>query len=264
MKTNFPERIICLTEETTELLYALGEEDRIVGISEFTKRPGIAKETKPVVGSFIDANYELIEQLKPDLIVTFSDVQANVTKKLIQNGYNVIANNQHTIREIFNMMLLVGSIVGKGKEVQKLTAAIEKKMDSIRAKSAKMKARPKVYFEEWDDPMIAGNTFVSELIEIAGGDDIFPEMRGKRKAKDRMTVAPEVMMRNPDIIIASWCGEKVGMDSFMKRNDWSSTNAGINQRMFDIDSSVILQPGIAALTEGLDQIRIIISNFKEK
>jgi len=262
MKNTYTERIICLTEETTELLYALEEDERIVGISEYTKRLGIAKETKPVVGTFLDANFEMIAELNPDLIFTFSDVQANLTKKLIQAGYNVVANNQHSIREILNAMLLVGNIVGRNKEVTKLIASIEKKMEGVRSKTAKSKNRPKVYFEEWDEPKVVGNTFISELIEIAGGDDIFPEFKGQRKAKDRVADMGEILVRNPDIIIVSWCGEENNMDTYMKKNDWLNTNAGKAGRVYDIDSSVILQPGIAALTEGLDQLKIIMSDFK--
>ena len=261
MKTKYPERIICLTEETTELIYLLGAEDKIVGISGFTLRPPEARKTKPKVCTYIDANYEKIKKLNPDYIFAFSDIQAEIVKNLTLQGHHVVVFNQRSIKEILQNILVIGSIIGKKRESEKLVNTYEKRLEVISKKSGKLNYRPKVYFEEWYEPMISGICWVSELIEIAGGEDIFPELRKKKNGKDRIVTSEEVIKRNPDIIIGSWCGKQFKKNQVKKRNGWRKINAVRNNRLYEIKSALILQPGSAALTEGLEKLVEITHSY---
>jgi len=258
MTVQYPERICCLTEETTEVLYALGEEDRIVGISGFTVRPKRARKEKPKVSAFIDADIPKIESLKPDLILAFSDIQADITRELIARGQTVFTFNQRTISEILNTIVLIGSLVGRQADAEVFAQSLAENVERVRLESAKVSRRPKVYFEEWPDPMISGIAWVSELIEIAGGEDIFAEKRSGSLAKDRFISSEDVLERKPDIIIGSWCGKKVKKDQIMARPLWETIPAVQDSCIYEIDSSLILQPGPAALTDGLAELRKII------
>ena len=259
---NFPpQRIICLTEETVETLYLLGEEKRIIGVTGYAVRPKRVRLEKQRVGSFVSGNIKKIKELKPELILTFSDVQANLTKQLILEGFNVICFNQQSISEIFSMIKYLGSIVGNIKEAINLVKKIEKQINLIKKKSDKFK--PKVYFEEWDDPYISATRWVSEIIEITGGVDIFSEKSKNHKALERSVFSNEVISKNPDIILASWCGKKVNFEKIKERDGWGSISAIKTNSIFEIKSPIILQPGPAALTDGLLQINHLIENWKK-
>ncbi len=254
-----PQRIVCLTEETTETIYALGESDRIVGISGYTVRPSIARKEKPKVSSFISANLDKIIDLKPDLVIGFSDVQAEIASNLIKRGIQVLFFNQRSIDEIFQMILILGSIVNKYKLAVDLIDNYREKIN--KSKKRKLQYSPKVYFEEWDDPMISGIGWVSELIEIAGGVDIFSKLRLKKSAKERFVKSKMVIDENPDIIIASWCGKKVNKERIISREGWNKINAIKSNRIYEIKSSIILQPGPACLTDGLNKLIEIIDGY---
>lgn len=257
---SYPKRIICLTEETTETLYLLGCGDRVVGISGFTVRPKEARKQKPKVSTFLDADIDKILSLKPDIVLAFSDLQAEIVKKLVLSGLQVVAFNQRSVGEILQNILLVGSIVGRHKEAERLVRKFVTRLEKLSAKS-NVKPRPKVYFEEWGNPLISGIRWVSELIETAGGDDIFPELRAHHDAKKRIVPPEEVIKRNPDIIIGSWCGKKFKQDEVRKRKGWENISAIKNNRLYEINSSIILQPGPAALTDGLDALAKIIQSW---
>jgi len=246
----FPRRIVCLTEETVETLYLLGEQERIVGVSGYAKRPPAAR-TKPRVAAFANAKFEKIFDLQPDLVLTFSDVQAEIAKELIRRGAHVFAFNQRSVAEIFAMMAALARLVGKEREGIELIERLERGLDEIRAAAKKFARRPRVYFEEWNDPLIAGIEWVEELIEIAGGEPIFPELRKCGKAEGRVVSAEAVIERDPEIILASWCGMKVDVSSFAERPGWSEISAVKNGHVYEIDSTIILQPGPAALTDGV-------------
>ena len=239
----YPERIICLTEETTELLYLLGQEHRIIGISGFTKRPKRARKEKPIVSTFIEANIQKIIDLKPDLVVGFSDIQSDIAKELIQKGINVWINNQRTIAEIKSFIVQMGSLVG----------AYDESWDR----------KPRIYFEEWDDPIITGIAWVSELIELAGGEDIYNDQSHNSLAKDRIISNPkDIIDLQPDIILVSWCGKKFKKDTITTRDGWNKINAVKNDNLFEIKSEIILQPGPASLFDGLDILHKIFLKFK--
>ncbi len=261
----YPERIICLTEEFTEILYLLGEQERIAGISVYTVRPGQAPQEKPMVCDFTGVNMEKIEAIQPDLILGFSDVQAEVAKQLIKAGYQVMVFNQRSIADILQTIVLTGSLVGKAEEAGKLARRLEHNLLIMKEKSASFHKRPVVYFEEWYAPLISGIRWVSELIEIAGGKDCFEELSHSAAAKGRMIAnEAEVISRNPDIIIASWCGKRFIPDKIYKRTGWNGINAIRVNEVHEIDSAIILQPGPAALTDGLDALYHIISHWQEK
>ena len=213
----YPQRIVCLTEETTETLYLLGEGDRIVGVSGYTVRPPEARQ-KPRVSAFISARFEKIEALSPDLILAFSDLQADIVAELVRRGHPVVAFNQRSVAEIFQMMLMVGGLVGKSDQAARLVADLQRSLEEIRASAAMQSRRPRVYFEEWDDPLISGIQWVEELIDVAGGDSIFPELRHKKLARDRIVESAEVVRRNPEIIVASWCGKPVRRERIAGRS----------------------------------------------
>lgn len=258
----FPNRIVCLTDEPTEILYLLGEESRIVGISGFTVRPSKARKEKPKVSAFSSANVEEIINLEPDLVVGFSDVQAEIARELIAKGITVLINNQRTVEEIYKMIVQLGSMVGKQEKAITLVHHFQDTINKRCSKNLNEPIKPKIYFKEWDEPLITGIHWVSEIIEMAGGIDIFDELKSASLAKDRIIEdQSEVVKRNPDIILASWCGKKFRKDRLVSREQWNSISAVNDDQIFEIKSEIILQPGPAALTVGIDQITSIIENW---
>jgi len=261
-KAHYPKRIVCLTEETTETLYLLGEGDRVVGVSGYTVRPPEARK-KPRVSAFINARFEKIEALSPDLIFAFSDLQADIVAELVRRGFPVVTFNQRSIAEIFQMMLMVGALVGKGEQAERLVADTQCGLEEIRTRAAEHARRPRVYFEEWDDPLISGIQWVEELVEIAGGDALFPELRNKKLAKDRIVDSADVARRDPEIIVASWCGKPVRRERIAARSGWQNVSAVRDSQIHEIKSAYILQPGPAALTEGVRQLHAIVSAWAQ-
>ena len=253
-----PKRIVCLTEETTETLYLLGEQHRIVGISGYTVRPPQARKEKPRVSAFISADIAKILALEPDLVLTFSDLQADIVAVLIRAGVAVHAFNQRTVAGILDMIRTLGALVGAAERADALAERLAANVDNIRRRGARRDARPKVYFEEWDEPMISGIAWVSELITVAGGADIFPEFAACKSAKERITTPDAVIERSPDIIIGSWCGKKFSKDRVAARPGFDVIPAVRNRRLYEIKSALILQPGPAALTDGLAALETII------
>ncbi len=250
-----PSRIVCLTEETTEVLYRMGEEARIVGISAFTVRPPRARDEKPVVSQFTKAEIGTIAGLEPDLVLGFSDLQADICAELIRLGIEVHCFNQRSVAEILRMIRALGALVGVPEKGAALAGELAGELEAIAGAAARFPWRPRVYFEEWHDPMISGIRWVSELVEIAGGTDIFAEFRAGRLARDRTVAGPEfVLRRNPDVYLASWCGRKFRPDYLEKRPGWSASDFMRQGRVFEIDSSTILQPGPGSLTDGVRQI----------
>jgi iron complex transport system substrate-binding protein len=254
-----PERIVCLTEETVETLYLLGEEGRIVGISGYVVRPPRARREKPRVSAFTSADIPKIIALKPDLVLTFSDLQADIAATLIRHGVTVHAFNQRTVAEILDMIRMLGALVGAGGRAAQLADELAAGIAAVRRRSAGLAHRPKVYFEEWDDPMIAGIGWVSELIEAAGGEDVFADRAVAKSAKDRIVTAEDVIARAPDIIIGSWCGKKFRPEKVMRRPGFAQVPAVRRAVLAEIKSPLILQPGPAALTDGLDALAAIIA-----
>ncbi|MEM1378431.1 MAG: cobalamin-binding protein [Pseudomonadota bacterium] len=261
MKTFPPNRIVCLTEETVETLYLLGEEDRIVGVSGYAVRPARVRKEKPRVSAFTSADIPKILALSPDLVLTFSDLQAEIAAELIKAGVTVIAYNQRDIDGILAMICHLGATVGQSERAIALAATYRKRLDDIAAKAANG-SHHKIYFEEWDEPMISGIKWVSELIEIAGGKDVFPALAAEAAAPNRIVTSEQVIEANPDIIMASWCGKKVRTEKIKSRNGWDSVTAVQENRIVEIKSPLILQPGPAALTDGLDAIVAAIDRFE--
>jgi iron complex transport system substrate-binding protein len=257
----YPSRIVCLTEETTETLYLLGEGDRVVGVSGYTVRPPEARQ-KPRVSAFINARFDKIEALHPDLILAFSDLQADIAAELARRGFNVVLFNQRSVAEILRMIRMLGGLIGHSDRAEALASKLEMDLASIREQASAFAVRPRVYFEEWDDPLISGIQWVEELIEIAGGDPIFPELRHAKLAKDRIVSSEEVVRRAPDVIIASWCGKAVKKDKIASRPGWSALPAVQAGRIYEIKSAYILQPGPASLTEGVRQLHQIIAGVR--
>lgn len=247
-----PERIICLTEETVETLYLLGEDHRIVGVSGYAVRPPQVRREKPRVAAFTSADIPKILALEPDLVLTFSDLQAPIVAELIRLGVTVMAYNQRDIAGILAMIRHLGATVGAADRAEALAAGYEARLAQIAARATG--PRPRVYFEEWDEPMISGLQWVSELIEIAGGREAFPELAGMKSARDRILTSDQVIAAAPDVILASWCGKKVRPERIAARPGWDAIPAVRDGRIVEIKSSLILQPGPAALTEGLDAI----------
>jgi iron complex transport system substrate-binding protein len=254
----YPRRIVCLTDETTETLYLLGEQDRIVGVSGYATRPPEARQ-KPRVSAFRNAKFDAILDLKPDLVLTFSDVQAEITRELVLRGATVLNFNQRSIREILEMIALLARIVGRQEEGTALVKRLRGRLEDIAASAKAFPSRPRVYFEEWNDPLISGIQWVEELIDIAGGSAIFPELRGCGKAKDRVVDPAEVVRRDPEIILASWCGRKVNKQQICSRPGWERISAVRNKHVYEIKSTHILQPGPASLTDGVGEMHAIIA-----
>jgi iron complex transport system substrate-binding protein len=261
--TSFPRRIICLTEETTETLYLLGEQDRIVGVSGYTVRPPEARQ-KPKVSAYINAKFDKILSLKPDLVFAFSDLQADIAAELIRRGVTVFTFNQRSIVEILEMILTIGRIVGSADKAEQLVATLQTDMDAIAQSASRFPYRPRVLFEEWYDPLISGIRWVDELIEIAGGAPIFSELRECQSAKDRIVNPTIVIDRDPQVIIGSWCGRQVKKDLIRAREDWDRISAIRNDHIYEIKSAYILQPGPASLTEGLRQLHAILAHAVEE
>jgi iron complex transport system substrate-binding protein len=255
-----PERIICLTEETVEALYLLGEERRIVGISGYVVRPPRARREKPRVSAFTSADIPKILALKPDLVLTFSDLQADIAATLIKQGVDVHAFNQRTIAEILDMIRMLGSLVGAQDRAKQLANDLAAAMAAARSRGARLPFRPKVYFEEWDDPMISGIAWVSELVEIAGGIDVFADLARCKSAKDRIVTTDQIIARAPDIIVGSWCGKKFRPEKVVNRAGFEALPAVRRGAVHEIKSPLILQPGPAALTDGLAALEAIIAN----
>lgn len=256
-----PGRIVCLTEETVETLYLLGEQERIVGVSGYVVRPREARRDKPRVSAFISADIPKILALEPDLVLTFSDLQAGIVADLIRAGVTVHAFNQRTIAEILDMIRMLGAMVGAGPRAGALAAELEAGLARAREEAKGLPRRPKVFFEEWDDPLISGISWVSELVEIAGGDDIFPEKAGGKAAKERIVAPEDVIKRAPDLIIGSWCGKKFQPALVKARAGFADVPAVRNRDLYEIKSPIILQPGPAALTDGLKALQGIIGNW---
>ena len=248
-----PRRIVCLTEETVETLYLLGEQDRIVGVSGYAVRPPQVRKEKPRISAFISADIPKILALEPDLVLTFSDLQADIVSDLIRAGVPVHAFNQRDVAGILAMVRTVGALVGRAEDANRLAVSYEERLASVE-KSARGNPRPRVYFEEWDSPLISGIGWVSELIRVSGGDDIFPELAAQKAAKHRIVSPDAVLARRPDVILASWCGKKVVPDRIRGREGWHDMPAVQSNRIVEIKSALILQPGPAALTDGLDAI----------
>jgi iron complex transport system substrate-binding protein len=254
----YPSRIVCLTEETTETLYLLGQGDRVVGVSGYTVRPPEAR-VKPKVSAFINAKFDRIDALEPDLVLAFSDLQADLARELIRRGLTVVTFNQRTVGEILEMIRMLGGLVGCQAAAERLASGLEADLDRIREAAAALQLRPRVFFEEWDDPLISGIRWVEELVVIAGGTPIFPELADARLAKDRIVEPAEVARRDPQIVVASWCGKKVRKERIRARPGWDSVSAVRDDRIYEIKSTYILQPGPASLTEGVRQLHQIIS-----
>ena len=254
-----PRRIVCLTEEPTEVLYALGEQDRIVGISGFTVRPPRARREKPKVSAFTSAKIDEILALEPDFVVGFSDIQADIAAELVRRGVEVWISNHRSVDGILDYVRRLGALVGEPLRAQAYAAGLQAGLDAIAAAAATLPRRPKVYFEEWDDPPITGIRWVAELVRIAGGDDIFPERALSSLAKGRILEDPsDVVRRAPDIILGSWCGKKFQPGKVAARPGWDAVPAVRDGQLFEIKSPLILQPGPAALTDGVEAIARII------
>lgn len=253
-------RIICLTEETTEWLYLLGQSHRIVGISGYTVRPKEARHEKPRVSAFTSAKIDKILALKPDCVFGFSDLQADIAAELIRHGVQVTVFNQRSVDEIFSMLYQVAAMVGEATQGLQRIEAMQQHLQTLKTQT--YLKRPKVYFEEWDEPPISAIRWVSELIHIAGGDDCFPELALQSMGKDRIIAdSMEIVRRSPDIIIGSWCGKKFRPDKVAARKGWGDIPAVKNAQIFEIKSADILQPGPAALTDGVNQLHRIIQNW---
>lgn len=254
----YPQRIVCLTEEGTEILYAIGEQHRLVGISGFTYRPPEARKEKPKVSTFLDAKFEDIIALQPDLVIGYSDLQADIAAELIRRGINVFIFNHHMVEEILNMIVQFTSLIGCQEKGFELIKNYQSRIHNIKLEAQNLAYQPTVFFEEWDEPIISGSAWVNDLIEIAGGKLAFPELKNKALAKDRILLDEQVIDRNPEVIIGSWCGKMFKPEKVKKRLGFDQVKAVQNNFLFEIKSELILQPGPAALTDGLDEIVKII------
>ena len=262
---HFPQRIVCLTEEPTEVLYALGEDHRIVGISGFTVRPPRARKEKPKVSAFISAKTGEILKLEPDLAIGFSDIQADLARDLIKAGVEVWISNHRSVDGILAYIRRLGAMVGAHEKAEAYAQRAERHIADIRAAVARLPRRPKVYFEEWDEPLITGIRWVAEIIGIAGGDDCFPELAREPLAKQRILPnGDEVVRRAPDIILGSWCGKRFRPEKVTARPGWDTIPAVRHGDLHEIKSPIILQPGPAALFDGLDEIHRIIAGWARR
>jgi iron complex transport system substrate-binding protein len=255
----YPQRIVCLTEEPTEVLYALGEQDRIVGISGFTVRPSRARREKPRVSAFTSAKIDRILELRPDFVVGFSDIQAEIAKQLIGAGIEVWISNHRSVDGILGYVRRLGAMVGAAQRAEQYAGELERRIEAVRLESSASARRPRVYFEEWDEPLISGISWVSELVGIAGGDDVFPERAACSLGKDRILADPgEVIRRAPDIILGSWCGKRFRPEKVIARPGWDAIPAVRDGELHEIKSPLILQPGPAALTDGLSALQRVV------
>lgn len=255
-----PRRIVALTEETTETLYLLGRQDRLVGISRFTKRPPEARQEKPIVSAFTRTDVDKVAALDPDLVIGFSDVQADIAADLVRHGFDVWITNQRSIAEILDVIRTLGRVVDAAAEADALASRLAERVDESRRETAGRAHRPRVFFEEWDDPLISGITWVSELVEAAGGDDLFADRtRGQSKAEGRVVDPAEVAALDPEVILASWCGKKMQRDVIVGRPGWTTVTAVAEDRIHELPAEDILQPGPAALTTGLDHLRRLLA-----
>ncbi len=259
-----PQRIVCLTEEPTEVLYALGEQDRIVGISGFTVRPPRARKEKPKVSAFTSAKIDRILALKPDMAIGFSDIQADIARELIKAGVEVWISNHRSVAGIVAYVRRLGALVGAGDKAEAYARRLEAHVEQVRAQGIALPRHPRVYFEEWDEPPITGIRWVAELVRIAGGEDVFPELAAESLAKNRILADPaEVIRRAPDIILASWCGKKFQPQNVTMRPGWAAIPAVRDGELHEIKSPIILQPGPAALTDGLDALHAVIARWAQ-
>ena len=258
------QRIVCLTEETVETLYLLGEEARIVGVSGYAVRPARVRREKPRVSAFVSADIDKILALAPDLVLTFSDLQADIAATLIRHGVAVHAFNQRDLAGIFAMIRTLGALVGASAKAEALAGALERRLDDSRARARGLARRPRVYFEEWDEPMIAGIGWVSELVAAAGGVDVFARLAERKSARDRIVSAEDVIAAAPDIIVGSWCGKKFVPARVAARPGFADISAVREGWLREIKSSLILQPGPAALTDGLDALAAIIADWASR
>ena len=254
-----PQRIVCLTEETTEWLYLLGQEHRIVGISGYTVRPARARTEKPRVSAYLSARIDKILALQPDCVFGFSDLQADIAAELIRKGVQVTVFNQRSVADILSMLFQVAAMVGQGARAAELMASMQQRLQAIQEAAASLPRRPRIYFEEWDEPHISAIRWVSELMGIAGGDDCFSELAREPLGKNRIIAdGAEIVRRNPDIILGSWCGKKFRPEKVVARAGWENVNAVRSGQLFEIKSCDILQPGPAALTDGVEQLHRIV------
>lgn len=258
-RARFPERIVCLTEEPTEVIYALGEERRIVGISGFTVRPRQARREKPRISSFLSAKIDEILHLEPDLAIGFSDLQADIARELIRRGVEVWISNHRSVDGILGYVRRLGALIGVTERAEHYANELEARVEEVRNAASRLPRRPRVYFEEWDDPCISGIQWVCELVRIAGGEDIFRERAECSLAKDRIVEPAEVVRRAPEIIFGSWCGKKFRPEKVAMRAGWGAIPAVQTGELHEIKSPLILQPGPAALTDGLDALHSVIA-----
>lgn len=256
-----PQRIVCLTTETVEVLYSLGEQDRIVGISGYTTRPAIARKEKPKVAAFTTAKISKILELQPDLVLGFSNLQADIAAELIKAGIEVHVFNQRSLDGILRMILTTGRLVGAAEKAQTIVQEIEQHIKRVKEAASYLPRKPKVYFEEWDEPMMCSIRWAAELIAIAGGEDCFPELSQFHSARERMVTPAQVLERMPDIIIGSWCGKKFQPEQVMAREGWSVIPAVKNGMLFEIKSADILQPGPSVFYHGLKQLQMILQQW---
>lgn len=254
----YPRRIVCLTEETTEILYRLGLGERVVGVSGFTVRPPEARR-KPRVSSFLDADFERIVELSPDLVLGFSDLQAELGAQLARRGVPVYLFNQRSVSEILQTVRVVGALVGEGFAAERLADELERGLDGLMEENARLPRRPRVFFEEWHEPLIAGIRWCSELVELLGGDDIYAETRTQQGAKGRIVEPSSVAQRDPELVIASWCGRKAKREKIVSRPGWAQVSAVRHDALYEVKSAFILQPGPAVLTDGAAQVARIIA-----
>ncbi len=260
-----PQRIVCLTEEPTEVLYALGEQHRIVGISGFTVRPPEARRDKPKVSAFTSAKIDQILALEPDFVVGFSDIQADIAAELVRRGVEVWISNHRSVAGIVDYVRRLGALVGAGERANAYADGLQRGLDAIAAEAATLPRRPRVYFEEWDEPLISGIQWVAELVRIAGGDDVFPERAAESLAKARIIADPgEVVARAPEIIFGSWCGKKFRPERVAARPGWDAVPAVRDGALHEIKSPIILQPGPAALTDGVQAIAAHIRAWAQR
>ena len=261
----YPRRIVCLTEEPTEVLYALGEQQRIVGISGFTVRPPEARREKPRVSAFTTARTSKILALKPDLAIGFSDLQADIARDLIAHGVEVWISNHRTVEGILGYVRRLGALIGVAERAERYALSLEQGLGKLRETAAALPRHPRVYFEEWDEPMISGIAWVSELVGLAGGADIFPERAACGLAKDRIIAdGADVVTRQPDVILGSWCGKRFRPEALKARRGWQEIPAVRDGEVHEIKSPLILQPGPAALTDGVEAMHQIFRRWAER